>query len=51
MEPALGRVLVGEGEGVEEAIIEANEDEGVDGIMVSGVWGEGEEEADVIGCV
>ena len=27
---------LGEGEGVEEAIIEANEDEEVDGIMVSG---------------
>jgi methylenetetrahydrofolate dehydrogenase (NAD+) len=27
---------LGDGDGVEEAIIEANEDEGVDGIMVSG---------------
>lgn len=28
----------GEGEGVEEAIIEANGDEGVDGIMVRGFF-------------
>ena len=27
-----------EGDGVEEAIMEANEDDGVDGIMVSGFW-------------
>jgi len=31
---ARDRVKLGEGEGVEEAIIEANEDESVDGIMV-----------------
>jgi methylenetetrahydrofolate dehydrogenase (NAD+) len=28
----------GEGDGVEEAIMEANEDDSVDGIMVSGVF-------------